>query len=96
MADPRYEVDAEGNLVEQGGTAAGEEQTVTPEEARKFLGLLALSEVSSVFVMALAAYFAFPGKPLLIVAATLVWAAISAGVWLYMRNNVRSRVKRPG
>lgn len=95
MTDRSYEIDAEGNLVERGGpsTPAGEEQTVTPQQARRGLSILAFSEVWSVVVVAVVAYFAFPGKPLLIVAATFVWAVISAGTWLYVRNNVRSRIK---
>jgi hypothetical protein len=98
MSSPDYEVDEQGNLVEAGAPAAteGEEQTVTPEEARRFLRVLAFSEVWSVGVAALAAYFAFPGEPLLIAAAAIVWAIVSAGAWLFIRNNVRSRIKRPG
>lgn len=97
MSSSDYEIDAEGNLVEKGSSvpAGSEERTVTPEEGRRFLFVLAVSEAWSVGVIALAAYFAFPDKPLAIVAAAVVWAIISAGAWLYMRNNVRSRVKHP-
>ena len=82
MSSPDYEIDEQ-------------EKTVTPEEARRFLRVLAFSEVWSVGVAALAAYFAFPGKPLLIVAAAVVWAIVSLGVWLYMRGHVERQVKRP-
>jgi hypothetical protein len=96
MASTDYEIDAEGNLVQKGASSEeGDEQTVTPEQARRFLLALALSDLLSVGVMALAAYFVFPDKPVAIVAAAIVWAIFSGGVWLYMRNNIRRRIKHP-
>ncbi|MDQ2631426.1 MAG: hypothetical protein M3Y75_10740 [Actinomycetota bacterium] len=99
MPKPSYEIDDQGNLIEKDGggpegTDDGAEE-VTPEQARRFLLVLALSELLGVAILLVSGLIYLPEQRTLILAASAAYALFSLGVFLYMRRHVYSQVKRP-
>jgi uncharacterized membrane protein YdjX (TVP38/TMEM64 family) len=68
---------------------------VTPEQARRFLFALALSQLLGVAILLVSGLVYLPEQRTLILAASAVYALFSVGVFIYMRRHVYSQVKRP-
>jgi hypothetical protein len=97
MAEPRYEIDDEGNLVEDSPPSDGDrtdgESEVTPEQARRFMQTLVLSDIVGVLVLAGGAALLPESRTLLLVLA-VAYAIVSVPIALYLRRSIYSRVRR--
>jgi hypothetical protein len=99
MANPEYEVDDDGNLVERGAPAsdgatpsAEPSEEVTPEARRRFLGALLASDVLGVLVLAgSAALLPEQGAILLILA--VAYAVVSVPVFIWMSRSTQRKVE---
>lgn len=103
MADSKYEVDDEGNLVEVDrpvdnaapGDAAADsapEQTVTEEQRRLFLGALLASDVIGVLVLAGAAVLLPESRAILAILA-IAYLIASIPIFIWMSRSTRRKVE---
>jgi hypothetical protein len=99
MTEPRYEIDGEGNLVEdpaskdEGDAAEASAREVTPEQARRFMRALYLSEVLGVVLLAGGA-FVYPASQTLLLVFAAAYAIASIPATVYLRRDIYSRVRR--
>ena len=105
MSEPKYRIDDEGNLVEEGdaagapasqnGSGAEEESApVTREQARGTVRALILSETLGVLMLLGGAVYYEEQRTLLLIAAA-VYAVIAVFAARYLRRSIYKRVDDP-
>jgi hypothetical protein len=106
MADPKYEIDAEGNLVQTGGDEAakgvvdaadggGEEvadRPVTAADRRRFLNALIASDVIGVLVFVGGGLLLPESRTLLLILAAL-YAVAGVAVYIWMSRTTLRKVE---
>lgn len=103
MADPKYEIDSEGNLVPSGGDPAvqntvakdGEEavdRPVTATDRRRFLNALIASDVIGVLVLGGSGLLLPESRTLLLILAVL-YAVAGVFVYIWMSRTTQRKVE---
>jgi hypothetical protein len=96
MSGPRYEIDDAGNLIEDGpvkGPSAEELSTVEPEQARRTMRAILLSESAGVLLLLGGAAYYEDSRELLLIASA-VYAIVAVVVARYMRRTVYRQVEK--
>ena len=100
MGEPKYRIDDEGNLVEEGGPAepvspngasAEEDTTLTREQARGTVRALVLSEALGVLMLLGGAVYYEEQRTLLLIAAA-GYAVIAVFAARYLRRSIYKRI----
>ena len=104
MSEPKYRIDDQGNLVEDGrgangsgaqsGSETDEEAPITPEQARSTMRALVLGEVLGVLMLLGGAVYYEEQRALLLVAAA-VYAVFAIFAARYLRRSIYKRVDSP-
>jgi Flp pilus assembly protein TadB len=93
MGAPKYRVDDEGNLVEEGSARTPvEEAPITREQARSTVRILSLAEFLGVLMLLGAAVYYEDLRGILI-AVTAAYAVVAVFVVLYLRRLLYRRVE---
>ena len=98
MADRKYEIDDQGNLIEGGepaaesGDDAGSDRPVTEADRRKFLNALLVSDVIGVLVLAGGGLLLPESRTLLLILAA-VYAVAAVPVYVWMSRSTQQKVE---
>lgn len=104
MADPKYEIDDQGNLVESGGETVengkeiaenGEEATArpaTPADRRRFLLALLVSDVIGVMVLAGSGLLLPESRTILLILAA-VYAVAAVPIYIWISRSTQRKVE---
>lgn len=96
MADRKYEIDDQGNLVQDGEPAAesgaGADRPVTEADRRKFLNALLASDVIGVLVLAGGGLLLPESRTLLLILAA-VYAVAAVPVYVWLSRSTQQKVE---
>lgn len=97
MADPKYEIDDQGNLVESGGeTAANREEATarpaTPADRRRLLLALLASDVIGVLVL-VGSGLLLPESRTILLLFGVVYAVAAVPIYIWISRSTQRKVE---